>query len=86
MEKIAGLQDITTFYPAWDMTYTCELMKQKLEEAQSLVTSLGKAVEEAKIKHLNGELEIIVQEVCQIMKMPFLMQNPLFQQTIKSHM
>lgn len=86
LEKIADLQDITAFYPAWDTTYTYELMNQKLEEAQSLVVRLDKAVEAAKIKYPNGDLKIIVQEVCQIMNMPFLMQNPLFQQTINSHM
>lgn len=86
LEKIAGLQDVTTFYPAWDMTYTYELMKQKLGEAQRLVDSLDKAVKDVKIKHPSGDVKIIVQEVCQIMNMPFLTQNPLFQRTIKSHM
>ena len=71
---------VKTYYPAWDQTYTAEMMEHKLNEAGELIDLLKKAVSESDD---GGELPVLVDRVCDRLKMPMLKSNPLFSRTIE---
>ena len=71
---------VKTCYPAWDQTYTAEMMEHKLNEAGELIDLLKKAVSESDD---GGELPVLVDRVCNRLKMPMLKSNPLFSRTIE---
>ena len=71
---------VKTYYPAWDQAYTAELMDCKLSEASGLVDILKKTVSE--LDDGSG-LSVLVDRVCDRLKMPVLKSNPLFGRTIE---
>ena len=73
-------ENINTFYPAWDQTYSRETMKEKLEEAGELIDQLKDTVA---LLDDGADLMILVDRVCEKMKMPMLKGNPLFSKTIE---
>ena len=86
LRKLSGLSAIHTFYPAWDKTYSCEEMQEKVREAVEMINLLDDAAYNAQMERPEGDLDAIVHLVCEKVRMPHLMQNPLFKNTIKSHM
>ena len=55
------------------------MMKEKLQDAAALLDTLKNAVAKAD----NGmELSILTEKVCDLLQMPMLKQNPLFQRTV----
>ncbi|MPN29134.1 Hydroxyacylglutathione hydrolase [bioreactor metagenome] len=85
LEKLSKLSAIDAFYPAWDKTYSSKEMREKIQEAESIVNLLDIEVKTAQKENPEANLDQIVRLVCEKTKMPQLMQNPLFKQTIKSH-
>ena len=82
---LGEMQDVNVFYPAWDQTYSKEMMKRKLFEADELINLLKKTVIELDNSKNAGERKSIselVDAVCDRLKMPMLKANPLFQMTI----
>ena len=82
---LGEMQDVNVFYPAWDQTYSKEMMKRKLFEADELINLLKKTVTELDNPENAGEQKSIselVDAVCDRLKMPMLKANPLFQTTI----
>ena len=82
---LGTFENINEFYPAWDQTYSKEMMRQKLCEAEELVDLLKKTVTELDDTDNTGEQKSIpelVDAVCEKLKMPMLKANPLFQTTI----
>ena len=75
-----GCLEVKTYYPAWDQTYTAEMMDSKLIEAGELVDLLKKTVSE--LDDGSG-LSVLVDRVCDRLKMPVLKSNPLFGRTIE---
>ena len=76
---LGEIQNVDTYYPAWDMTYPQATMKEKLREATELVDILKNTV----MKVDDGvELPVLTERVCAQLQMPFLKENPLFQRTI----
>ena len=71
---------VKMYYPAWDQTYTAEAMDSKLNEAGELINLLKKTVSESDD---GGELPVLVDRVCDRLKMPMLKSNPLFSRTIE---
>ena len=71
---------VKIYYPAWDQTYTAEMMDSKLIEAGELVDLLKKTVSE--LDDGSG-LSVLVDRVCDRLKMPMLKSNPLFGRTIE---
>jgi hypothetical protein len=63
-----------------DQTYTAEMMDSKLIEAGELVDLLKKTVSE--LDDGSG-LSVLVDRVCDRLKMPMLKSNPLFGRTIE---
>ncbi len=86
MKKILSLTNIQTFYPAWDMTYTKRVMEKKISEAKDLINLIEYCIETIRLDNPNANLQEICQIVSQKLKMPFLIQNPLFMQTVKCYM
>ena len=68
-----------TFCPAWDMIYTNEVMKNKLQEANELMDVLKNAIA---FLDKGQDLPALIDEVCQELNMVFLKSNPLFATTI----
>ena len=77
LKEIRGVQ---MYYPAWDQTYTAEMMEKKLREASELVDLLKKTVSEL---DEGAELSVLVDRVCDRLKMPMLKSNPLFGRTVE---
>ncbi len=78
-------EDVRVFYPAWDQTYSKEMMEQKLHEAEELIDLLKKTVTELDDpENAGGQKSIpeLVDAVCDRLQMPMLKANPLFQTTI----
>lgn len=85
LRRLAGLTEIHTFYPAWDKTYSQKEMQEKIQEAVELIYLLDTAAKNAHTESPGSDLDEIVHLVCKKVKMPHLIQNPLFKNTIKSH-
>lgn len=75
------LEDIRLYYPAWDQTYSYELMQTKLAEAKELVDKLESAVRK---NDNNMDILELVNKVSDNMQMPMLKSNPLFTRTVEA--
>ena len=79
MKHIYHITDVEMFYPAWDKSYSSDVMKHKIAEAKEIVNGLEEAVSYAD----NGmEISELVDIVCERMRMPMLKTNPLFARTV----
>lgn len=76
LERLTGIE---TYDPAWDQTYSPEMMKEKLADAKELVNELEKIVCDA--DH-GQELSALTNQVCESLHMPEWKTNPLFARTI----
>lgn len=76
LKRLTGIE---TYYPAWDQTYSPEMMKEKLADAKELVNELEKIVCSA--DH-GQELSALTNQVCERLHMPEWRTNPLFAGTI----
>ncbi|MDO4490387.1 MAG: MBL fold metallo-hydrolase [Lachnospiraceae bacterium] len=81
LEIIAGMTEVTRFYPAWDQEYSREMMDEKISEAKRLIDILRTTVKKADNKY---DLPELVEFVCEELKMPILKSNPLFAKTIEA--
>lgn len=81
LEKLKALQDIEVFYPAWDVTYTKEVAMSKIEDAILLMEEIQQSVDRCRKKA--DALEELVVQVCEDMKTPHFLKNPLFKRTIE---
>ena len=79
LRVLKEIEGVKTFYPAWDQTYTAEMMENKLMEAGELIDLLKKAVWES---DYGSDLPVLVENVCGKMNMPMLAGNPLVSRTI----
>ena len=79
LEDLEGIDDIDFYYPAWDYTYTKEVMLGKIVEAKQIVDMLKQAVIELDDF---SELSMLVERVCESLQMPMFRVNPLFARTI----
>lgn len=82
LEKLRGLTQTDTFYPAWDTTYDRTQADQKIQDALGLMDTL-----EAAVKQCSGNtcsLDELVLQVCEAMGMLHFLRNPLFRRTIES--
>lgn len=76
LEELSGIK---TYYPAWDQTYSPEMMKEKLANAKELVNELEKIV--CDTDH-GQEMSVLAEQVCEALHMPVWKSNPLFARTI----
>ena len=79
LHRLGQISGVETFYPAWDMTYSNEVLKGKLREANELLDVLKVAVASL---DKGQDLSILVDEVCRKLNMGVLKLNPLFATTI----
>lgn len=84
LEKLKELERADLFYPAWDMTYTKEEAKRKIEDALILMDEIQKTVIQYREK--TESLDELVIKVCNTMGTPGFRKNPLFKRTIESFM
>ena len=80
LRVLKEFRGVKTYYPAWDQTYTAEMMDNKLREAGELIDLLKKNVLELDDGTV---LPALVEQVCGRLKMPMLKSNPLFSRTIE---
>lgn len=76
LEKLSGIE---TFYPAWDQTYSAEMMRNRLADAEEIVNELERTVCEL---DCGMELSAFVAQICEKLHMPMWKNNPLFARTI----
>lgn len=79
LQRLGEISSVETFYPAWDMIYTSEVMNNKLQEANELMDVLKNAIA---FLDKGQNLPVLIDEVCQELNMGFLKSNPLFATTI----
>ena len=86
MNRLLEIKGAAWFYPAWDKTYSREELKEKIIEGKCLVERLEASVK--KNTPCTGEISVeeMVHRVYQSLEMPWLKSNPLFAETVKSHM
>lgn len=77
--RLEQLSDVKSFYPAWDQTYSAEMLKEKIDDAKELVAKLEEIVGAADYSMEASEL---VDWVCESLDMPMLKTNPLFARTV----
>ena len=85
MNKIIQLPDVTTFFPAWDTIYNKNEVTEKVKSAAELIHRIDECVKEACAEDINVEDEVLCHLVCEKLEMPFLLSNPLFKTTVRSH-
>lgn len=79
LEILGKIPNVDEYCPAWDRIYSKEMMKEKLQDAAALLDTLKNAV----VKTDDGmELSRLMEKVCDLLQMPMLKQNPLFQRTV----
>ena len=80
LEILGKLSGVETFYPAWDKTYSLEMMRNKLTDAKEIINELENIIYE-----LDDEmaLDALVGLVCDRLNMPEWKKNPLFAKTIE---
>ena len=76
LEKSSGIKK---FYPAWDQTYSLEMMRKKLVDAKEIINELEKIVCDV---DQGIELSVLIDRVCEDLRMPMWKTNPLFARTI----
>ena len=74
------MEGVKTYFPAWDQIYTAEMMENKLNEAGALINLLKKTVLELDD---GAGLPVLMEQVCNELKMPRLKNNPLFSRTLE---
>ncbi len=79
LATLEKLSDVDRFYPAWDQTYSPEMMRQKLSDAREIVDELEQIICDA---GPGMELTALVDLVCEKWQMPMWKTNPLFTKTI----
>lgn len=84
LEKLRGLQGVEVFYPAWDVTYTKEAAMSKMEDAILLMEEIQQSVDRCREK--TDTVDELVMQVCENMKTPHFLKNPLFKRTIESYL
>ena len=77
--RLEQLSDVKSFYPAWDQTYSAEMLKEKIDDAKELVAKLEEIIGAADYSMESSEL---VDWVCESLDMPMLKTNPLFARTV----
>ena len=77
--RLEQLSYVKLFYPAWDQTYSAEMLKEKIDDAKELVAKLEEIVGAADYSMEASEL---VDWVCESLDMPMLKTNPLFARTV----
>lgn len=82
LETLRNLPGIEAFYPAWDAPYDRPQAMNKLSDALELMEELQHWVDQCRA-HTNA-LDDLVKHVCDGMKTPHFLQNPLFRRTIQS--
>ncbi len=75
LETLENLKDVQTFYPAWDQTYSTEIMRQKIKDAGALLKKLEKTVH---TMDNGGKLSELTSKVCEYLHAPMWAKNPLF--------
>jgi len=83
LDLLLNMKNIRYYYPAWDETYSHEIMKKKIDDAIEMINMIGDVVSKAE---KSMELSELVDFVCEEMKMPMLKTNPLFERTVLSHL
>lgn len=85
MERLAAMDHVTWFYPAWDKTYSYEELKEKVQAGKEMVQMIEESV--SRNIPASGKIELpeLVSAVCRDLKMPWLGSNPLFERTVKCH-
>ena len=79
LQRFQQITGVNTFYPAWDMIYSAEMMRRKLQEADELLDSLKQAV----VSQDEGDaLPVLVDKVCRVLNQDMLKSNPLFATTV----
>lgn len=77
---LENLSGVKRFYPAWDQTYSVEMMKSKIADAKAIVNQLEETVRDIE----NGmNISELVDRVCDRLHMPMLKRNPLFARTVE---
>ena len=79
LEKLRGLKDIDVFYPAWDVTYTKEQAMCKIDDAMILMDEIQQNVD--RCRENASTADELVMQVCDAMKTPHVLKNPLFMRT-----
>lgn len=77
--RLKKLTNIKLSYPAWDQTYSAEMLKRKIDDARELVAKLEEAA--GNVDNSMEDLEL-VDLVCESLNMPMLKTNPLFARTV----
>lgn len=78
---LVKLPGIETFYPAWDQTYSMEMIKDKIENGKELINELKNIIYNA---DRGQELPVLTELVCERLHMPVWKNNPLFAGTVAS--
>lgn len=86
MDRLAAMDDAAYFYPAWDQTYSCAELKEKIADGKRIVHMIEESVKKHVRMQGKTELQGLVQAVCEDLGMPWLMKNPLFERTVKCHL
>ena len=77
--RLEQLSNIKLFYPAWDQTYSTEVMKSKIKDAKEIIKKLEEIVGDLDHRLTDSKL---VDLVCERLNMPMLKGNPLFARTV----
>lgn len=82
LERLKEIREVNIFYPAWDETYNREQAMNKIEDAMILMDEIQLNVD--KCRENTGTPDELVMKVCDEMKTPHFLKNPLFKRTIES--
>lgn len=82
LEKLASLEEMEHFYPAWDTAYEKEQAAEKIRDALQLMDQLQEAADRCREKGVPPEE--MTAAVCSVLGTPQFLSNPLFARTVRS--
>lgn len=86
LERLCKLSNTAQIYcPAWDKVYRGRECRQSIVQGITLMQTLERNIIFLLQENTNATIEQYTALLCEKMKMPQLLNNPLFQRTVLSH-
>lgn len=83
---LENIPKVTMYCPAWGEVWNQEIGKENIEDAKKLLNTIDENVKNIVLENPELSKDEIFKKTCSIMKLQMLSMNPLFRQSVYSHL